>query len=248
MRVAFKGVNRGPVPATVPDKDVPRGLDYIISRAIAKDPSQRYQRGMEMALDIQALQEGREPWSKAQQPDSGGSALQSANESGRLSTLLPLAMAANRASNRRALTEPHSAAERLLAMMRRKSFASAFLAVGLFLFGLRLGHLAWRQEGLPPATAKTVGPPPVVTEIARASANSTPLVKKPRMRLPASESHAADAQAVPSASPIAPAMLEIEVDHKFADARISIWLGCLFPYTPPLERKRKKHLVVFHTC
>src|SRR5258708_3949702 len=79
---------------------------------------------MEMALDIQALQEGREPWSKAKQPDSGGGALQAANESGRLSTLLPLEMAANRASNRRTLTEPHSAAERLLAFMRKKSFAS----------------------------------------------------------------------------------------------------------------------------
>ncbi len=247
MTVAFKVVNRDPVPATVLDNDLPPGLDYIISRAIAKDPSQRYQRGMEMALDIQALQEGREPWSKAKQPDSAGGALQSANESGRLSTLLPLAMAANRASNRRALTEPHSAAERLLAVMRRKSFASAFLAVGLFLFGLRLGHLAWHQEELPPATAKTVGPPPVVTEIARASANSTPLVKKPRMRLPASGSQAGDAQAVPSASPIAPAMLEIEVDHKFADARISIWVDDLLTYTHPLEGIEKKHLVVFHT-
>src|SRR5216684_3984727 len=118
MTVAFKVVNRDPVPATVLDNDLPPGLDYIISRAIAKDPSQRYQRGMEMALDIQALQQGREPWSKAKQPDSGGGALQAANESGRLSTLLPLEMAANRASNRRALTEPHSAAERLLAMMR----------------------------------------------------------------------------------------------------------------------------------
>src|SRR5713101_899858 len=95
MTVAFKVVNRDPVPATVLDNDLPPGLDYIISRAIAKDPSQRYQRGMEMALDIQALQEGREPWSKAKQPDSGGGgALQSANESGRLSILLPLAMAA----------------------------------------------------------------------------------------------------------------------------------------------------------
>src|SRR5260370_36359519 len=231
MRVAFKGVNRGPVPATVPDKDVPRGLDYIISRAIAKDPSQRYQRGMERAMDIQALQEGREPWSKAKQPDSGGGALQAANESGRLSTLLPLEMAANRASNRRALTEPHSAAERLLAFMRKKSFASAFLAVGLFLFGLRLGHLAWRQEGLPPATAKTVGPPPVVTEIARASANSTPLVKKPRMRLPASGSQAGDAQADPSTSPIAPPILGIEGAPNIADPPLSISGDDLLTYS-----------------
>src|SRR5258708_27648229 len=104
MAVAFKVVNRDPVPATVLDNDMPPGLEYIISRAIAKDPSQRYQRGMEMALDIQSLQEGREPWTKAKQPHSGGTALQSANARGRLSTLLALAMDVRRASNVRALT------------------------------------------------------------------------------------------------------------------------------------------------
>src|SRR6202050_3661083 len=65
--VAFKVVNRDPVPATILDTELPPGLDYIIMRAIAKDPRQRYQRGMEMVLDIQELQQGREPWSKAKQ-------------------------------------------------------------------------------------------------------------------------------------------------------------------------------------
>ena len=75
LTVAFKVVNRDPVPATVLDTELSPGLDYIITRAIAKDPSQRYQRGMEMVLDIQDLQQGREPWSKAKQPDSAGGAL-----------------------------------------------------------------------------------------------------------------------------------------------------------------------------
>jgi len=42
-------------------------------------------------------------------------------------------------------------------------------------------------------------------------------------------------------------MLEIEVDHKFADARISIWVDDLLTYTHPLEGIEKQHLVVFHT-
>src|ERR1035441_4245671 len=67
LTVSFKVVNRQPVPATVLDTDLPPGLDYIIARAMAKDPAQRYQRGMEMALDIQALREGRDPQSKAMQ-------------------------------------------------------------------------------------------------------------------------------------------------------------------------------------
>ncbi len=65
MTVSFKVVNRDPVPATVLDTELPPGIDYIIARAMAKDPAQRYQRGMEMALDVQDLREGRELWSKA---------------------------------------------------------------------------------------------------------------------------------------------------------------------------------------
>ncbi len=71
LTVAFKIVNRDPVPATILDTELPPGLDYIISRAIAKDRSARYQRGMEMALDIQELRAGREPWSKAKEPGAG---------------------------------------------------------------------------------------------------------------------------------------------------------------------------------
>lgn len=68
LTVSYKVVNRDPIPATVLETELPPGLDYIIARAMAKDPAQRYQRGMEMALDIQDLREGRELWSKAKQP------------------------------------------------------------------------------------------------------------------------------------------------------------------------------------
>ena len=65
ITVCFKVINRDPVPATAFDSELPPGLDYIIARAMAKDPAQRYQRGLEMALDIQDLQERREPSTKA---------------------------------------------------------------------------------------------------------------------------------------------------------------------------------------
>jgi len=97
ITVSFKVVNRDPLPATVLDATLPQGLDYIIARAMAKDPAERYQRGMEMVLDIQELREGREPWSKAKQPGSpaSGSAGQKTKEEGRLSALGQLGLAAN---------------------------------------------------------------------------------------------------------------------------------------------------------
>jgi hypothetical protein len=40
--------------------------------------------------------------------------------------------------------------------------------------------------------------------------------------------------------------LEIEVEHKFAQAHLSIWVDGNLSYTHVLEGADKKHLVVFH--
>jgi hypothetical protein len=43
-----------------------------------------------------------------------------------------------------------------------------------------------------------------------------------------------------------PATLGIEVDHKFAEAQLSIWVDDRLSYTHTLEGTDKKRLVVFH--
>jgi serine/threonine protein kinase len=222
LTVAFKVVNRDPVPATVLDNELPPGLDYIITRAIAKDPSQRYQRGMEMVLDIQDLQQGREPWSKAKQPDSAGGALPSPSDTGRLSSLGPLAAAASP----RASKLQRGAAEKLLATMRNPSLAGALLVAGLLVIGLRIGPLAWLPEALPPAAIRTT--PPGIADPSHVQANSNPVGSGSR-----------------SASRTSAALLEIEVDHKFIDANLSIWVDDLLTYTHPLEGIEKRHLIMF---
>ncbi|MFZ0822010.1 MAG: hypothetical protein WAM87_00005, partial [Terriglobales bacterium] len=51
----------------------------------------------------------------------------------------------------------------------------------------------------------------------------------------------------PAASPaVSPATLEIEVDHQFAAANLSIWVDDRLTYTHRLEGTDKKRLVVFH--
>ncbi len=42
------------------------------------------------------------------------------------------------------------------------------------------------------------------------------------------------------------ATLDIEVDHKFAEAKLSIWVDDRLSYTRTLEGTDKKHLVLFH--
>jgi serine/threonine protein kinase len=51
--VCFKVMNIEPVPVTSFQNEVPAQLDVIISRAIAKDPDDRYQSGAELARDLQ---------------------------------------------------------------------------------------------------------------------------------------------------------------------------------------------------
>jgi hypothetical protein len=46
--------------------------------------------------------------------------------------------------------------------------------------------------------------------------------------------------------PVTPATLEIEVDHKFAEANLSVWVDDSLTYTHVLEGTDKKRLGVFH--
>jgi serine/threonine protein kinase len=57
--VCFKLVNHDPVAVTTFKAQFPLEIDGIVARAIAKDPGQRYQTGMELANDIRQLRESR---------------------------------------------------------------------------------------------------------------------------------------------------------------------------------------------
>jgi serine/threonine protein kinase len=55
--VCFKLANHDPLPPSALDPELPHGVDAIILRAMAKDPAQRYQRGLEFALDVRELKD-----------------------------------------------------------------------------------------------------------------------------------------------------------------------------------------------
>ncbi|MGD0792609.1 MAG: protein kinase [Terriglobales bacterium] len=264
LTVSFKVVNRDPIPATLLNTELPPGLDYIITRAMAKNPAQRYQRGMEMVLDIQYLRQGREPWSKAWQPGlpTEGGAAQTANE-GTNWSLGQLVIGANPRSSTRALPLGHGAAENLLEKMRKKSFAGALLLVGLLVFGLWV--ISFGSQGVPPRAAeplplagevapvKTAATPtaPAESAVASVATAPTPIVKKLPKPAPADRTYPPLAKVARASSPTvspatSPATLEIEVEHKFAEANLSIWVDDRLTYTHRLEGTDKKHLVVFH--
>jgi len=258
MTVAFKVVNREPIPATILDTELPPGLDYIISRAIAKDPSVRYQRGMEMALDLQELQQGREPWSKAKRPGTPAISGAGTNETGRSSH--SLTARTPRSADQRTPNRQASPAEGLLEAMRsRQLLAATLLSIGLLVFGLRMKnvitpadhpgllHQAETSEPSSPPAAPASAPVAASTAVAAPA----PLSDTPRKAAHLGTTHVsvvkANRSAAPTALPAAvPAMLEIEVEHKFAVAKLTIWVDDRLAYQHPLEGTDKKRLAVFH--
>ena len=276
LTVSYKVVNREPIPATVLNTDLPPGLDYIIARAIAKDPAQRYQTGREMARDLQALREGQELPSKktflgseaGEQAESDGTTTSSA--------LSPLRLGPKSPSGARHVPVPapvpveRRAAENLLVSMRSKSLAGAFLLIGVFVFGMRMANflrprtvpqaklasamvpqpLPLRQEAAPVAATPTPAPPaietPVVKKTRKVQARTSPRSAKVAHLTPsAAISPVITASSEPTPT-VPPAMLEIEVEHKFAEAHLSIWVDDALTYTHTLEGTDKKRLGVFH--
>jgi serine/threonine protein kinase len=66
--VCFKVVNREPMPASSFDLELPRSIDTVITRAMAKDPAERFQRGSEFATALRQLREERDPNSTTSSP------------------------------------------------------------------------------------------------------------------------------------------------------------------------------------
>jgi len=284
LTVSYKVVNRDPIPASVLDTELPQGLDYIIARAMAKDPAQRYQRGMEMALDIQDLREGRELWSKAKQPGvAAGGAPAIAAEKDKLSATGRIGTPGKSRLSKRVRSQQKSLAEKLLNKMGRTSIIGAVFLAGLLLFGLRLDRVLWPKAPTGKLSEKNVDAPAVLTgQVATPSPAPTavapgasetssrtvveeivtkqPTVTQPEavseqlIRKSAAVAHpsatvkpASASAAGLSVAPIpASATLDIEVDHKFAEAKLSIWVDDRLSYTRILEGTDKKHLVLFH--
>ena len=271
VTVSYKVVNRDPIPATLLDTELPPGLDYIIARAMAKDPAERYQNGMEMVRDLQELREGRAPWIQAKLPGSPTriGAAQTANERAKLSLGEPW-IAAKLLSSARSLPlgDDHDAAENLLEKIWRKSLAGTLVLFVLLIFGL--WAISFGAHRVLPRTAgplpsavelapvETVAPPaaPAATAVASAATALAPTATKLRKRVPAVRTYLPSTnlrstkvarENSPTLSPVtSSAMLEIEIEHKFADAHLSIWVDDSLTYTHPLQGTDKKHMVVFH--
>jgi hypothetical protein len=156
--------------------------------------------------------------------------------------------------------------------MRKKSLIGIVFLMGLLLFGLRVGHVAspkaaparsgQEQTIAPPSQfademdGKSAAVPPAAVPSATGPSRDTPTPKalqsiapKPRKALiipPAAKAGLVVTSSAAAPAVTIPATLGIEVDHKFAEAQLSIWVDDRLSYTHTLEGTDKKRLVVFH--
>ena len=266
--VCFKVVNREPVPASAFDLGLPPELDAVISRAMAKDPVQRYQSGADLARDLrelrQALAAGTTTTLRLLQPiDRGTSSL----------TLSQLpsnaAPAAGFVHAQRMLrTAVKGAAVRDLVL-------GGVLLVALLIVAIPARHgttaerAAAAQENVNPvAEADRERLAPAQKEASKYSGTDADPFDSARGTKPiaagvpsrrlislaaknpktgANGRIGTSQDSSPASPPLKPAAssLELEVQHQFREATLLLWVDDALALTRPLRGGSQKHLVVF---
>lgn len=209
--VCFKVMNIEPVPVTSFQSDVPPELDAIVSRAIAKDPDERYPSGAALARAIQGFRESgfrlSETGSFLAFPAIGSRSPRTDSVAGRL--------------------------------YRRFSLTAAILAIAgsaLFLVW-RLKNI--RNVPLPAAVIAAIRLQPV-RPIPGTKANVSPEKLFAHRNRPHRRETKSSISEAASAN-IDFAMLQVEIQHHFGGAKASIWIDDKLVFDQNLRGTDQRH-------
>ena len=213
LTISFKVVNHEPVPVGTFNLQLPPGLDHVLARAIAKDPSQRYQRGMEMSLDLQNVLSGNELWSKTKQP------------TGKLSV--------DRRTQQAKSEFETMVGRPLSATVKLWTSSSSWRALPLSLLALGVFTLAWQisssflSSGTAPPTSNP--PPPQQASVANNVVSVSKPAPAPATSPPHSPPHSPPPQSHPhpqaaSVSPEHAATVSIQLENHFSQGNATVWV------------------------
>jgi len=266
--VCFKVVNRDPVPASAFDLGLPSQLDTVISRALAKDPAERYQTGAELAREVRELRQALTISStttsfRAILPSPRTTSSVAIPESG--SNNAPAAGLAH--AHRMVHTVVKGAAIRDLIL-------GGLLLVALLIVAIPARHVAnsdravATQESLNPVGAANHDSPANAEKgvVEQNSTNSpagyrakgiahkvpprrmTPLSAGVSKGVPRARTHPPSNSIVAEESKVTappPSSLELAVQHQFKEATLSLWIDDKLALTRSLRGGSQTRLVVF---
>jgi len=237
--VCYKVANREPIAASALDMTLPPELDAVISRAMAKDPKERYQQGADFADDLRILLQNCKPTSTTT------SRLRAA---GTRSALTGDLTAKRPAENAAAVG---AVVRKILARSPARDWILGAATVALALVvALQLRLLNKAHQ----ASANT--PPQQATAAATVNFESALPAENPVQ--PTAVRPAASPKAAPRKTPVKtsrpPAKqivvpvstVELSVQHQFKDATLYVWVDDKPALTLPLHGSSQKKLVVFN--
>jgi eukaryotic-like serine/threonine-protein kinase len=253
--VCFKVANREPVPPSALDLNLPRQLDAVITRAMAKDPKRRYQRGSELAAAIAQVRNAPGPGTRTgtlglnTEPTlSRGAAVRMGYGAGLLRAAMHKAPVRDLILGAAtiALLVIVGTQARLLVFTRQETAATAAAMpnhadpnAGVTGAGVTAATTPPVVTPIPPP----VTPPVTPTSIARTPVTKThaAVVKTAAKTSKPSISHPAKEEVVVPLSTI-----ELTVRHQFKDATLTVWVDGQLTLTRQLHGGTQKHLVVFN--
>lgn len=233
--ISYKLVYKDPVPVTALNAALPVHCDYIVSRALAKSPAQRYQSGQELALDLEDVKAGSAP--RSQRGVSPAAAIDE--------TSVQSAMAEGSIWKRHVLGRKRSGRlAKAYSIVRRRAVWLTSLAIVLALSAGALYRanrtVTWEsvsRGGSPTAGGESsYAPLPVSpanaapTEITQPPAQAAPVALKSVARAP---------HEVTPKSPV-----QISVQSPFQSATISVWADDKLIYQHDLSGETKKKMWV----
>ena len=259
--VCFKVANREPVAASAFDLTLPPQLDEVISRAMAKDPEQRYQTGAEFAEDVRQLQQ-------IFTTDSTTTRVRSAVLTATKSTGIHTRRTAQRTSMPRPAVKMAGTWNLLRQSWRKLPVRNLIFGGALLIIVLiaaiqsrfvaispRSGENALKVapatpaapsvESLRPNSASpTNAPGPGATAVAE---QSLPAVAEAPRKVRHSRQASPQRVSATPAEIAAPASnLDLAVQHQFKDATLFVWIDDRLALTRPLHGGNQKRMVVFN--
>lgn len=244
--VCFKVANREPMAATALDMTLPPQIDALISRAIAKNPEERYQRGSEFAEDLRLLQQVFKP----------GSTTTS------LRAMAPLTTSLNftRASSTRTGAPPDAAISQVQKIVHyilykapiRDLILGASTLLVLIILGAQSRLLIGESKSVTDTAAaaaegkqKKITPEPSKSTVTPASV-STVDTPAPATAAKSIRPMVHAKTVLPVKQIVASATLDVAVQHQFKDATLFIYVDGTLALTRALHGGVQKKLILFN--